>query len=85
MEGYSITNISEETIGLYKKCFDLNGSPRNEGKLRWQFLESPVEKRYVDGNFSKDIGNINTILIQKKNNLNKFSVGRLITNSCCRH
>lgn len=54
MEGYSITNISEETIGLYKKCFDLNGSPKNEEKLRWQFLESPVEKRYVDIAYSEE-------------------------------
>jgi len=43
-----INNISEETIHLYNNCFAKNGSPKSEKKIRWQFLNSPIDKQYVD-------------------------------------
>lgn len=54
MDGYSVSNISEETIELYKKCFELNGSPKTTEKLQWQFLHTPVDKRYVDIAYSEE-------------------------------
>ncbi|NQU33083.1 MAG: GNAT family N-acetyltransferase, partial [Bacteroidetes bacterium] len=48
MEQIIIKNISEETIDIYKTCFDRNGSPKNEENIKWQFLSRPNYKKYVD-------------------------------------
>lgn len=45
---FKIKNISDDTIGIYKKCFDDNGSPKSELKIRWQFLENPIKEKFVD-------------------------------------
>jgi len=45
---YKIQNISETTIDAYKNCFDINGSPKSEEKIRWQFLQTPINKKFVD-------------------------------------
>ncbi|WP_028892762.1 GNAT family N-acetyltransferase [Tenacibaculum sp. 47A_GOM-205m] len=56
MKDYKIVNISSKTLSLFKRCFDKNGSPKEEEKVKWQFLESPINERYVD------------IALDKKNN-----------------
>lgn len=48
MAPYRIINIDDESLNMYKDCFEKNGSPKTEEKIRWQFLESPVKKRLVD-------------------------------------
>lgn len=48
MKGYKLTNLTNETVNLFKDCFDKNGSPKNDEKIRWQFLENPVNKQFVD-------------------------------------
>lgn len=45
---YDIVNISKETAGEYKDCFDKNGSPKSLDKINWQFLENPVNQQFVD-------------------------------------
>ena len=47
MDDFSIKNISEETISLYKKCFDENESPKDKNIINWQFLKNPVNKQFV--------------------------------------
>lgn len=45
---FKIKNISEETVEVYKKCFDNNGSPKSDQKIRWQFLDNPINEKFVD-------------------------------------
>ncbi len=48
MKDYTIETLSEHTLEKYKNCFDKNGSPKNSEKIRWQFLQTPVNKQFVD-------------------------------------
>lgn len=48
MDNFTLKNISEETVEIYKSCFDLNGSPKKEENIRWQFLIRSDYKQYVD-------------------------------------
>ncbi|CAM1339449.1 GNAT family N-acetyltransferase [Tenacibaculum aestuarii] len=61
MKDYKIVNISSETLSLFKKCFDKNGSSKEEEKVKWQFLESPINERYVDIALDKENNNIAAI------------------------
>ncbi len=45
---YKIENISKETIELYNSCFAKNGTAKSIDKIKWQFLENPVNKQFVD-------------------------------------
>ncbi|MFW2137262.1 GNAT family N-acetyltransferase [Chryseobacterium sp. TY4] len=45
---YKIVNISESTIDLYNSCFAINGNVKTYEKIKWQFLETPVNKQFVD-------------------------------------
>jgi hypothetical protein len=44
----NIKNLSFENIVLYKNCFDLNDSPKEIELIQWQFLNSPINKQFVD-------------------------------------
>lgn len=48
MEEYKIFDLKEETINLYKDCFDANGSPKNKENIKWQFFENTVSNSFVD-------------------------------------
>lgn len=48
MNDYKILELEEKSVAVYKDCFDKNGSPKKETIIRWQFLENPVAKTYVD-------------------------------------
>lgn len=39
---------TENDLLLFKRCFDSNGSPRSLELLRWQYLEPPAGRLYVD-------------------------------------
>lgn len=43
-----IKNINSDTINLYKNCFDSNGSLKDLRKIEWQFLDTPIDKQFVD-------------------------------------
>lgn len=43
-----IKNINKETIELYQKCFENNGSAKTLEKIEWQFLNTPSQKKLVD-------------------------------------
>jgi len=47
-EAYSIVNITSETVSLFKDCFDRNGGLKQEDKIKWQFLQNPVGKQFVN-------------------------------------
>lgn len=47
MENYLIKNISEDTLSIYKNCFDENDSPKELKVIDWQFLKTPVDKKFV--------------------------------------
>jgi GNAT superfamily N-acetyltransferase len=38
----------EEDLARFKACFDRNGSLRELSRLRWQYLENPVGRLFVD-------------------------------------
>lgn len=48
MTDFKTLNISQETIMLYKNCFDKNGSSKEFEKIDWQFLKNPINKQFVD-------------------------------------
>lgn len=41
MDTYKKINLTEDTIGYFKDCFDKNGSPKSLDKIHWQFLGNP--------------------------------------------
>lgn len=43
-----LENLSENTIGVFKACFDRNNSPKEVDSIRWQFILNPVKDKYVD-------------------------------------
>lgn len=45
---YVLENISETSIEKFKQCFDANDSLKELENIRWQFLDCPVKKRFVD-------------------------------------
>lgn len=54
-------NITEETVKIFKECFDNNGSPKHESKIRWQFLENPTKLQLVDIAIDKEINKVAAI------------------------
>jgi Acetyltransferase (GNAT) domain len=48
MENFTIKNLTADTISLYKKCFDDNGSSKKVENINLQFFSSPNIKGYVD-------------------------------------
>lgn len=61
MDNYRVENISMETIMTFKSCFDKNGSPKSVDKIKWQFLECPVNKQFV--HIASDLKNNRTAAI----------------------
>lgn len=43
-----IENINNNSIKLYKNCFDENDSPKEKKLIEWQFLNNPISKQFVD-------------------------------------
>lgn len=60
MENYINYNLDENTVSLFKECFDKNGSPKNSENIKWQFLNNMESNSYVailfDGNKQKTAG-----------------------------
>lgn len=54
MEEYKIYDLKEETINLFKDCFDANGSPKNIENIRWQFFENTESNCFVDIAFDEE-------------------------------
>lgn len=54
MEDFNVYDINEKTAVLFKECFDINGSPKNIEKIKWQFLKNPTKKSFVDILFDKE-------------------------------
>lgn len=48
MEAYKINVLTEETVGLFKDCFDANGSPKRVENIKWQFLNNPESSSFID-------------------------------------
>jgi GNAT superfamily N-acetyltransferase len=48
MNKLKIKNISLETLPYFESCFANNGSPKDTNKVRWQFLNNPSKKQFVD-------------------------------------
>jgi Acetyltransferase (GNAT) domain len=55
MNDFLTKNISTETLKRFKECFDNNQSPKELKVIDWQFLQTPVNKKFV------------SILIDKQN------------------
>ncbi|MBF6652510.1 hypothetical protein C3B47_06330 [Flavobacterium columnare] len=48
MKNLKILGINENTLNMYKKCFDENGSPKKKENIKWQFLQNTESKSFVD-------------------------------------
>ena len=48
MQNFKIHQISEDSLKMYKKCFDENGSPKKIENIKWQFIQNPEENSFVD-------------------------------------
>ncbi|WP_456377111.1 GNAT family N-acetyltransferase [Lutibacter sp.] len=54
MKNKKILDINEQTIHIYKDCFDINGSPKKTENIKWQFLKNPKQKSIVDIAFDEE-------------------------------
>ena len=54
MKNLELYELNLKTIEFFRKCFDINGSPKNTENIKWQFLENPEKKSIV--NIDYDLG-----------------------------
>lgn len=43
-----IENLEEKNLSSFKSCFDANNDFKEEIHLKWQYLETPIHKKYID-------------------------------------
>ncbi|SCY39109.1 GNAT family N-acetyltransferase [Flavobacterium caeni] len=48
MESLTNYHLNPDTIGIYKACFDTNGSPKRAENIEWQFFKNTEKTGYVD-------------------------------------
>lgn len=48
MKNLTLLNLEEDTIDKFKKCFDLNGSPKKEENIEWQFFQNTESNCFVE-------------------------------------
>ncbi|MFT3795408.1 GNAT family N-acetyltransferase [Flavobacterium sp.] len=48
MESLTNYHLTPETLGIYKACFDTNGSPKRSENIEWQFFKNTEKTGYVD-------------------------------------
>jgi GNAT superfamily N-acetyltransferase len=45
---YRPMTASAEDFERFRRCFERNGSPRSDAKVRWQYNDNPTRKLFVD-------------------------------------
>lgn len=50
----NIKDLNEDSVDMYKSCFDSNGSTKNKESIQWQFFKNPVHKTFVDIAYSDE-------------------------------
>ena len=48
MESLTIYDLNKDTAGIYKNCFDTNGSPKKIENIEWQFFNNTEANAVVD-------------------------------------
>jgi hypothetical protein len=77
MEDFKIFTLKNETLSIYKDCFEKNGSPKSLENIEWQFLSNPVKEQYVD--IAVDLENNKTAAIYAVFPV-KFKLGEVYKN-----
>src|SRR5690554_3361638 len=48
MKDLYLKELTNKTLPYFISCFRNNGSPKEKAQVKWQYLENPVKKQFVD-------------------------------------